>query len=125
MSIHVSAEPSPQTALPEVDALRAPPIGEVRRGNGWAVLVVQGELDLHNASALQRALEQELQRRPAFLVVDLAEVSFLDSTALHVLLRASEAMTDRRGLVILRPTHSVRRIFEATGTAGILGLQAA
>ncbi len=52
------------------------------------VLAVAGEVDLLTATQLTDAVTAALARRPPVLVIDLAAVTFLDSSGLSVLARA-------------------------------------
>ncbi len=67
-------------------------ITEVTRYDGVAVVAVSGELDIATAPQLDDTLNR-LAARERSIVVDLAEVSFLESTGLAVLLRASRKAT--------------------------------
>ncbi len=81
--------------------------------SGTTTVVPHGELDLATASQLEASLE-DLCRARADVVLDLSEVTFLDSCALHVLLRArSKAGKAHTGLRLARPTRPVRRAIEA------------
>lgn len=51
---------------------------------GWTVLPVRGEIDALTAPDLQRAILDQLETTHA-LVIDLSEVTFLDSSGLSVL----------------------------------------
>jgi len=55
------------------------------------VVALEGELDLANADALGEVLQEVLDGKPVKLTVDLASLSFLDSTALRCLVRAAQA----------------------------------
>src|SRR3954454_24844018 len=54
----------------------------VDRRDGAVVLSLAGELDLYNAEEVRAALLDASAGEPPVLVVDLAEVRFIDSTAL-------------------------------------------
>ena len=80
-----------------------------------ALLVVRGEIDLVTAPSLRSAVESALTDGPRRLILDLAEVSFIDSTGLAVLIKAS-----RRTTVALRhPSASTERVLEASGLTGL------
>jgi anti-sigma B factor antagonist len=58
------------------------------------------------------------------LVLDLAEVTFIDSTGLGVVMGAHKAMRDRDGTLILRhPPGTVRRLLEVTLLTGELKIE--
>ena len=81
------------------------------------VLEVAGELDLDTCTDLfATALCAPEPGRP--LVLDMAEVTFMDSTAIGVLVQ----VTYERSVRIINPSEQVRRILELTGLAGVFGL---
>jgi anti-sigma B factor antagonist len=85
------------------------------------VIRARGEVDLSSVDALRRPLVAAREERLATLV-DLAEVGFMDSTGLHLLLDAAlDAETDGWSLSF-RPSPHVLRLLEVTGTADVLRL---
>jgi anti-sigma B factor antagonist len=88
---------------------------DIDRGgsDGVVVVVAGGELDAYAAPDLRAALAELADEQ--HLVVDLHAVSFLDSTALGVVVHAAREIEERgdRVLVVL-PRGSARRIFEIT-----------
>lgn len=56
------------------------------------VIRLGGDLDLYNADAVRAALADAAAGNPGRVVVDLSRVTFLDSTALGVLLEARAAL---------------------------------
>lgn len=84
--------------------------------NGEAVVVrLTGELDLYNAPALRKTLLECVDRKPARLVVDLAEVTFVDSTALGALIEARARIGSKDGFVLTSPGLEARRALEISG----------
>jgi anti-sigma B factor antagonist len=78
-----------------------------------AVFAVQGELDLHEAPELQDRIAEAVDGGAELIVVDLTEVTFIDSMALGVLLAAVNRLRVTGGsLRIVVPNPSLRRIFE-------------
>src|SRR6185436_17729320 len=71
-----------------ISPLREPPVRGVENLNGSVVLHLAGELDLYNADEVRAALSDALAQSPERIVVDMAEVEFVDSTALGVLIEA-------------------------------------
>lgn len=87
-----------------------------RTAGGAAVVSPVGELDAYTAPELQEQLHR-LADDDAIetLVVDLTRVSFLDSSALGVLVGALRRMREGNGeLRLVEPRATVRRIFELT-----------
>jgi anti-sigma B factor antagonist len=86
--------------------------------DGVPVVVVAGELDAHSAPVLDAALDQARAGRPTRVVVDMAGVSFIDSSGLRSLIRARrQHEDDPDSLVIRRPQPSTIRLLEITGMA--------
>jgi anti-anti-sigma factor len=81
------------------------------------LLVLRGELDLAAAASMRARVEAA--RRPT-LVIDLAEVTFLDSSGLRELLNARDD-AERRGarLVLCGVPARVLRLMQLTGTAAL------
>jgi anti-sigma B factor antagonist len=81
-----------------------------------------GEVDLSTAAALRRELKAASMEADTVLL-DLSDVTFIDSTGLHLLLEASHrsALTDCAFFVV-RPSEAVRRLIELSGTAELLRL---
>lgn len=68
-----------------------PVLGVDRRGSGIVVRLT-GELDLYNVDEVRSALADAATEGPECVVVDLSQVTFLDSTALGVLVEARAAL---------------------------------
>jgi anti-sigma B factor antagonist len=76
-------------------------------------LSLAGELDIASAPVLERAVESV--DRP--LVIDLGEVTFMDSTGLRALLLArQQAESGGQGLALRPGPRQVQRVFELSGT---------
>jgi anti-sigma B factor antagonist len=95
--------------------LRAPPVSSTRRENGAVVVSLAGELDLYNANDVREALLACVGEEPERLVVDLAEVRFIDSTALGVLIEARSRLADKRAFLLAAPGLETRRALEISG----------
>jgi anti-sigma B factor antagonist len=84
------------------------------------IVRVFGEIDAATAPDLRERLQDlQLGRHPQ-VVVDLLGVTFLDSTALGILVGASKHLQREGGelhLVIVEP--KVRRVFEITGLTSV------
>jgi anti-sigma B factor antagonist len=82
-----------------------------------AVLSVHGEIDLGTAPVLREALSWVLEQRTGPVVVDLSEVSFMDSTGVHVLLDTLELLRleNRRLAIVCREGGQVHRVLALLG----------
>jgi anti-sigma B factor antagonist len=79
-------------------------------------VLVRGEVDLATAPTLTEELEAAMRDGEGAFVVDLCDVSFLDSSGVRVLLHARAVLgRDERDLVVVCPPGPVRRIFEVAG----------
>ena len=95
------------------------------RLDGTVVLTLHGDADLHAAPELRERLTRMDDEGVTALVVDLSDVTFIDSMALGLLLGAMKRMRTRDGrlrLVVVRP--EVRRIFEITLLDRVLAIDA-
>jgi anti-sigma B factor antagonist len=84
---------------------------------GYSVIAVRGEMDLHNAPTFQYAIERAAKNEGVgAVVVDMAEVTFMDSTALSALMRSKDALDQQEvSLRLAAPSGAVERIFSVTG----------
>jgi anti-sigma B factor antagonist len=90
----------------------------LRRGaDESAVLSFIGVLDLASAPDAEAALNEAIQLHPRRLVIDLREVSFMDSTGLRLIV-AADAETRKNGktLELVRGPDRVHRVFRMTLT---------
>ncbi|OPC78024.1 hypothetical protein B4N89_38055 [Embleya scabrispora] len=78
---------------------------------------VSGEIDIDSAPLLRSALDTALDHGAPRVDVDMRGVTFCDSTALHVLLRARTKAAQSRVGLALAPGDRVRRILAITNTA--------
>jgi anti-sigma B factor antagonist len=95
----------------------------VVRGDGVAVVVVEGEHDVYTAPSLSEQLEALLEEGVPF-VIDLTPATFVDSSVLRVVLEARRR-ADERGVgfaVALGQDDSspVRRVLDITGLIPVL-----
>jgi anti-sigma B factor antagonist len=80
------------------------------------VVSLRGEIDALTAPRLGSRLFGLADEGKRGIVVDLSEVTFMDSTGIGVLLNALRHLTLRRGrLVLVCPTERVLRPFQITG----------
>jgi anti-sigma B factor antagonist len=92
------------------------PVEEITTAAGGATVVrLAGQLDLHNAEQVREALLREAAGEPQRLVVDLEEVTFLDSTTLGILVEARSRLRNRDAFRLAAPGLEVRRALEVSG----------
>ena len=82
---------------------------------GIPVLRLKGEVDLHTCTELRTLLVHLMDARKGHIVLDLAEVPYLDSAALGVLVDAVRRAREIGGaLHLVNMTPFVRRAFDIT-----------
>ena len=80
------------------------------------VVAVAGEIDLFTAPELKQKLTDAIESGKNRIVVDLSDTTFLDSTALGVLIGAVKRLRSREGaLVIVNVDQNIAKTFEITG----------
>ena len=79
---------------------------------GVAGLRLDGELDLATAPLLTEALLDLASEREVHL--DLATLTFLDSSGLHVIVKLARSQDGNRSVVLLNPSTAVMRCLEIT-----------
>jgi anti-sigma B factor antagonist len=97
--------------MPPEFSLTQEPIDDERH-----VVAVAGEIDLFTAPELKSALGEAVDAGRSRIVVDLTETTFLDSTALGVLIGAVKRLRSRDGaLTIANTDPNIAKTFEITG----------
>jgi anti-sigma B factor antagonist len=106
----------------EVIMLTAGPLSvrEAREGGIYRLTPV-GELDLATAPLLESAFDAVFQDETAeMIVVDLTELSFMDSTAVSLLIRMGRACADADRLRLINGSRAVERVLDVMGVRGRL-----
>ena len=81
------------------------------------VLKVVGEIDPTNADDIANRVSDALGGGPTLVIMDLSDVTFMDSTGLSALLRARAICQAGNVEMMLRdPTRQVLKILELTST---------
>ena len=81
----------------------------------FACVVLVGDLDASEVNGFERALLRLEQAHPPLLIVDLRDVTFIDSHGLSALLDAeARARGDGRRIMLTRPPDSVMKVFQIT-----------
>ena len=84
--------------------------------DGVVVVRVVGDLDTHTAPRLRSTLVALVADGVRQVTLDLAETTFMDSTALSVLVGGLKRLREHGGeLGVKSPSRAVRKLFEMTG----------
>jgi anti-sigma B factor antagonist len=91
-----------------------------REDGGHLIVTLRGELDVVDAASLAAALAAARGPR---IIIDLAELEFIDCSGLRMLARAREQARQSGGdLLLAAPRRQVRRILALTGLAGVFSV---
>jgi anti-sigma B factor antagonist len=91
--------------------------------NGVPVLAIRGEIDVATAPRLRERLLELADKSPSVAIVDLTEVSFIDSTALGVLVSGAKRFRGGGGdlrLVVTEP--HIAKVFAITGLDDVFAI---
>jgi anti-anti-sigma factor len=99
---------------------------DVSSDGGDVVFVVRGELDVLTAPFLWERMEPELARITGELILDFADLKFIDSMGLGVIVRAQSRLRSEapeRQIVVRHLNAHARKVFEITGLDRVLDVQ--
>jgi anti-anti-sigma factor len=84
-------------------------------GEPYTLVELVGEADVTNSDMLREVLDAEVAKQPRTLIIDLSALRFMDSSALHVVLRVNRTM-DRQGgvLALAAPREPVAKMLRLT-----------
>ncbi|MEU6106287.1 STAS domain-containing protein [Streptomyces flaveolus] len=84
--------------------------------NGWTVVEVDGEVDIHTHAAIRHAVLQLLAEGHRHFVLDLCPVSYLDSGGLGTVVTLTKRIRAREGsLRITCPSAQILQVFTLGG----------
>ena len=87
---------------------------------------VAGEVDVSNADQLRSTLDEGLSAGETDLVVDLAEVPYIDSTGIGVLVGAAHhAVEHQKGFEVVNAQPNVMRVAQLLGVDKEIGITGA
>lgn len=84
---------------------------------GWPVARLTGAVDLSNVEVLSMRLEEAVSNRAQGLVLDLTDVTYLDSTGLRLIYRLARQLGDRqqRLRLVVPETSRILRVLTLAG----------
>jgi anti-anti-sigma factor len=83
---------------------------------------LSGELDMASADTLRNALQPVVQSN-GHLVLDVEDLTFIDSSGLRALVQLSAQMNGAAPLVLTQVSPSVRRLLDIVGLEALPGIQ--
>jgi anti-sigma B factor antagonist len=95
------------------------PMADVRieREDKTVVAVLTGEVDMSNAASIRQQIARSVTPDDDALLVDLSELSFIDSAGLHTLIELRTVLHERRQQLLLCVSHgsTIERAMEIVG----------
>ncbi|MFC9930044.1 STAS domain-containing protein [Streptomyces sp. NPDC127190] len=92
--------------------------------DGIRVLTLAGEIDHHTGDTLRQALDASSTPRPR-IVVDMRQVTFMDSSGINILIAAHRALSEAGGwLRLAAPGESVMRTISIVGVDAVIDCRA-
>lgn len=86
--------------------------------NDVATIAVSGEVDVSNADSLRNEIEKVASENPQRIEVDLAQVAYIDSTGIGVLVGAAHRAAEAGyAFAVVNPQANVKRVL------GLLGVE--
>ena len=90
--------------------------------NGKALFSLGGRLDTTTAPDLEKELKESLGG-VSELTLDFAELEYISSAGLRVLLSAQKTMNKQGGMKVTNVNETIAEIFEVTGFSDILTIE--
>jgi anti-anti-sigma factor len=89
----------------------------IEREDETVVAMLTGEVDMSNATSVRQQIAESVTPDDDAVIVDLSELSFIDSAGLHTLIELGNVLDERRQkLLLCLPSGStIRRAIEIIG----------
>jgi len=92
-----------------------PNVKAVRHEGDAIVVSLQGEIDMHHTPGVHRTLTSACEKKPARLVVNLRDVTYMDSSGIGTLVEVLRKVKGYDGkLVLCAVNERVMSVFEIT-----------
>jgi anti-sigma B factor antagonist len=92
-------------------------------GSDGATVTVRGEVDVYTAPQLRQRLYSVVADGASTVILDVADMTFIDSTGLGVIVGTLKRLREGGGELTLRaPSRSTRKVLDITGLTRILSI---
>lgn len=83
----------------------------------WPLIKTSGEIDLSNIDVLRSAIDAAIQKSPKAIIIDLQDITYIDSAGVAVIIAAYRRMNKAGGiLAVVKPSSAgVRRVLDLIG----------
>jgi anti-sigma B factor antagonist len=103
--------------------VNAQPATSIERHADALTVALHGEIDVLNVDQVRQALTEAVAASPARIVVDLGDLSFIDSTGLGALVFGFQRARDLGiALSLAHPTRAVRQVLVISGLLEVVHL---
>jgi anti-sigma B factor antagonist len=97
---------------------------EVRRVGTHALVILAGEVDLSTVGQVYEELAQLTRDGVCHIAINFAEVTFIDSSGLSLLVTEHKSADAMNGeLIIFSPSHAFRRLLQISGLDSYLNVR--
>jgi len=87
-------------------------------------ITIEDDIDMHVAGELRKVLRGTFRTEPSLVIVDLAQVRFIDSSGIATLIEALKNLRKWNGaLRVENSSETVRDTFDIAGLREILGIE--
>lgn len=95
---------------------------DIKSENGYAVALLSGEIDHHNAKEIREKLDRFIiANQPKELAIDFADISFMDSSGVGLIMGRYKLISECGGrLVVKNPRQYIKRVFKISGIERIV-----
>ncbi|HUV06027.1 MAG TPA: STAS domain-containing protein [Armatimonadota bacterium] len=95
----------------------------VKKVSGIPVVKVAGEIDVYTAPEFKSAINEAISSGAADQVIDLADVSYMDSSGFGILLGAAKRVRPKGGSIsLVGCSETIQRMLRITGLDTIFGM---
>ncbi len=92
------------------------------QNDGVLTIALKGRLDTTTAPELEQEIKSSLDGVTE-LIMDFAELTYISSAGLRVLLSAQKKMSKQGSMKVIHANEMVKEVFDVTGFSDILGIE--
>jgi len=98
----------------------------VEREDKTVIAVITGEVDMSNAASVRQQIAESVTPDDDALLIDLSDLSFIDSAGLHALIALGTVLDERRQQLLLCVPHGtvIARAIEIVGLSRAIKVHA-
>jgi len=95
---------------------------DIKSDGGYAVAMLSGEIDHHNAKEIREKLDSFIiSNQPRELAMDFRDISFMDSSGIGLIMGRYKLISECGGrLVVKNPRQYIKRVLKISGIERIV-----